>query len=279
MATANRRSSFLATMRWEGGDKLSLDKRDSGNWTGGRIGVGVLKGTKWGVAASAHPTLDIAKLTADEALSIFLSSYWRPIGADDLPAGLDHAVSDDAYNSGPSAALQRLRRIEAGAAGRSVVERIQRYSQLRLSFLESLKSWRIFKGGWAHRVAGVEAESLKMALEGAPREAPLTISRDGFLTPADVPPVRLPPSPATSIVRMQAEADSACGAARRRVALVTAMLLAAATWRHIVAPAWLLGGAALAATVLVASLWAWRAHGARRDALARLVDDLSPHAD
>ena len=31
MATANRMPSFLATMRREGGDKLSLDKRDPGD--------------------------------------------------------------------------------------------------------------------------------------------------------------------------------------------------------------------------------------------------------
>ena len=279
MAKANRMPSFLATMRWEGGDRLSLDKRDPGNWTGGKIGVGVLKGTKWGVAASAHPALDVAKLTADAALSIFLSSYWAPIGGDDLTAGLDHAVSDDAYNAGPAAALRRLRRVEASCAGRSVAERIQRYSQLRLSFLESLKNWRVFKGGWARRVAGVEAESLKMALVAGPREAQLAASRNDFLTPADILPLHRPRPAANAIVQSQIDADKACRTARRRVALIVAGLLVGAMWRHTIAPAWLLGFVAFAATVLIASLWAWRVHGARRDALARLVDELCLHAD
>src|SRR5579872_3875806 len=190
MAASNRLPSFLATMKWEGGDRLSLDPRDPGNWTGGRRGVGALKGTKWGVAAATHPGLDIAALTADQALSIFLVNYWGRVGGDELPPGLDHCVSDDAFNAGPRAALRRLRKIEA-AANVSVVRRIQVYSQARLAFLESLKGWRIFSRGWARRVAGVEAESLKMALAAPRAPAPFAAAQpqslDGFVTPADAP--------------------------------------------------------------------------------------------
>ncbi len=278
MAAANRMPCFLATMKWEGGDKLSLDRRDPGNWTGGKVGVGLLKGTKWGVAAAAYPTRDIAKLTADEALSIFVEHYWRPIGGDDLPAGLDHAVSDDAYNSGPGAALRRLKKVEAGGARLSVAARIQAYSRSRLSFLEGLRSWRAFGRGWARRVAGVEAESLKMALAaqpGSPLPAlPAAMDRDGFLTPADIPPIRAAAITQSTIAQAVADADSAGAAARRRAAIIVVTSLAAAHWRSAFAPAWWVGLVLLAAGLLATQLWAWRVHAARRDALALLTNEL-----
>ena len=67
MATeADFRHSVLPfTLHHEGG--LSLDRRDTGNWTGGKVGLGRLVGTKYGIAASAHPMLDIRGLTLDGA--------------------------------------------------------------------------------------------------------------------------------------------------------------------------------------------------------------------
>lgn len=37
----------------------SNDRRDPGNWTGGIVGKGQLKGTKFGIAANTYPNLDI----------------------------------------------------------------------------------------------------------------------------------------------------------------------------------------------------------------------------
>ena len=39
--------------------------KDRGNWTGGAIGVGELRGTKYGISAAAFPTLDIKAITLD----------------------------------------------------------------------------------------------------------------------------------------------------------------------------------------------------------------------
>jgi lysozyme family protein len=164
MSATNRRASFLATMKWEGGETLSLDRADPGNWTGGRVGAGALRGSRWGVSASAHPTLDIANLTIDDALKIFVDGYWNAIGADAMADGVDHCVSDDAYNSGPGAALRRYRRrVVVGDA----LATIRAHSLARLSFLRSLRVWRSFGRGWAARVAGVEAESVVMATKTA----------------------------------------------------------------------------------------------------------------
>lgn len=63
-------------MVWEGGATVSKIRSDPGNWTGNRVGIGQLKGTKWGVAAGSHPTLDIAALTPEAASKIFELQYW-----------------------------------------------------------------------------------------------------------------------------------------------------------------------------------------------------------
>lgn len=50
---------------------------DKGNWTGGAVGVGELKGTKYGISAAQFPTLDIANLTTDQAAQIYQEGYWK----------------------------------------------------------------------------------------------------------------------------------------------------------------------------------------------------------
>ena len=52
--------AFRRLIGHEGG--YSTDRRDPGNWTGGKVGVGVLKGTKYGIAANTYPNLDIKNL-------------------------------------------------------------------------------------------------------------------------------------------------------------------------------------------------------------------------
>ena len=49
----------------EGG--FTNDSRDAGNWTGGKVGVGKLVGTKFGLSAATYPTLDIKNITIVEA--------------------------------------------------------------------------------------------------------------------------------------------------------------------------------------------------------------------
>ncbi len=166
MSAANLSASFLATMAWEGGGALSLDRRDPGNWTGNRVGAGALKGTKWGVAAGSHPGLDIARISQEQAQAIFFRDYWAPVAADALPAGLDHCVVDDSYNAGPRNAARLMAR-GAISPTDDPVTAIKAFSRLRLSFLRGLRNWRVFGAGWARRVGGVEAESLRMAMTAA----------------------------------------------------------------------------------------------------------------
>ena len=282
MTASNRLPSFLATMVWEGGAHLSLIRSDPGNWTGNRVGVGQLKGTKWGVAAGSHPTLDIASLTPDQASLIFETGYWRPIGGDALATGFDHCVSDDSYNAGPGAAAKRLRKIAALRLN-DPAAMIHAYSKARLAFLHALKTWSVFGTGWARRVAGVEAESIRMAYQAQTQAPPAgqpkveRPSSAAYPTPADIAPRKSAPISPASVAAEAAKAQGARAAAQKgaggaATASGAGSALAPAAG-HVHWAVWAVcGGAALAA--IAVCLWRWRAHGARFRALSNLATEL-----
>jgi len=54
---------------------------DKGNWTGGQIGQGELKGTNMGISAREFPTLDIKNLTVAQASAIYQTKYWNALYA------------------------------------------------------------------------------------------------------------------------------------------------------------------------------------------------------
>lgn len=66
---ANFANSLAFTLKYEGG--YSSNRKDPGNWTGGKVGAGVLKGTKYGIAAHSYPNLDIKNLTLDDVKPIY----------------------------------------------------------------------------------------------------------------------------------------------------------------------------------------------------------------
>lgn len=100
---------FARTVGEEGG--YTADPNDAGNWTGGEIGKGTCRGTKFGISAAAYPTLDIAALTLEQARAIYLRDYWTPIRADDLPPPLAMLLFDAAVNNGVETAVRRLQQV------------------------------------------------------------------------------------------------------------------------------------------------------------------------
>ncbi|MFH4425265.1 glycosyl hydrolase 108 family protein [Vibrio alginolyticus] len=69
---------FDRIMGHEGG--LSLNPKDRGNWTSGIVGVGELKGSKYGVSAMSYPDLDIANLTRTECKEIVYRDFYKALG-------------------------------------------------------------------------------------------------------------------------------------------------------------------------------------------------------
>lgn len=178
MTSANFPECLSITLQSEGG--LSLERTDPGNWTGGKIGKGTLKGTKYGISAAAFPNLDIRDLTLDEVKPIYKAKYWDEIGGDTLPDGFDLAIFDYAVNSGPARALRDaqivigapadgkpgpLTRTKAATAG---TREIKALCARRLSFMQSLAIWKTYGTGWSARVAKIEAKAVAMFLRSQP---------------------------------------------------------------------------------------------------------------
>lgn len=76
---ADARTAFLITtdVNHEGG--FQDDPQDSGNWTGGEINVGELKGTNFGISAAQFPDLDIKNLSREDAIKIYIEGYWKTL--------------------------------------------------------------------------------------------------------------------------------------------------------------------------------------------------------
>ncbi len=61
----------------EGGfQKAALDHA---NWSSGKIGVGTLIGTKYGITAVDLPGVDIENLTVDQAVAYYSEHYWKSL--------------------------------------------------------------------------------------------------------------------------------------------------------------------------------------------------------
>ena len=106
--------AFAATVGVEGAYTNSPD--DPGNWTGGAVGAGELKGTNFGISAAAYPSLDIANLTLAQAQAIYQQDYWGACSCDNMPAPIAFFVFDTAVNQGQTAAKKMLQ----GALGVTV---------------------------------------------------------------------------------------------------------------------------------------------------------------
>lgn len=82
----------------EGG--WQANPEDKGNWTGGKVGVGELKGSKYGISAATYPNEDIKNLTPERAKEIFRTDWWLRLKMDRLPIALAYQIIDAAYHSG-----------------------------------------------------------------------------------------------------------------------------------------------------------------------------------
>jgi lysozyme family protein len=92
-------SALKKTLNIEGG--LSLDPDDSGNWTGGKKGVGELRGTKYGISAAQYPNEDIPNLSPERARFLYKRDYWDALRLGEvLHEELQEKLFDCAVNMG-----------------------------------------------------------------------------------------------------------------------------------------------------------------------------------
>ena len=126
-----------------------------------------------------HPVNEkqMKNLTPELVAPLYRRKYWDACRADELISGVDYCVFDVAVNSGVGRAVKFLQScvgvtVDGGfgpvtmdavkKAETDPVKLIEAYSNTRLEFMKSLKTWPIFGRGWERRVSEVETESLKM---------------------------------------------------------------------------------------------------------------------
>lgn len=162
----------------EGG--FTDNPRDPGNWTGGAIGQGVLRGTRWGISAAAYPELDIAALILAEARAIYRRDYWDPVLADALPPSIALLAFDAAVNCGVRTAIRWLQgavgaapdgiagpRTRAAAARACATqegrERVATKMLARRNLHNAaLRAWGDFGLGWSRRLFALPFQAMRM---------------------------------------------------------------------------------------------------------------------
>lgn len=156
--------SFDRLIGNEGG--FTKDPRDRGNWTGGKVGRGDLKGTKFGITAMSYPSLDIERLTSDEARAIYTKDFWGVAGCGQVPDAVKFDLFDFAVNSGPVTAAKLLQRtvgvVEDGAIGPKSIMAISAFNPWELRFKFQAQrmhvmtsdeaAWPTYGRGWMIRL-------------------------------------------------------------------------------------------------------------------------------
>ena len=166
---SNFNRSLLLLLKHEGG--FSNHSQDPGGMT--NLGVTARVWESW----VGHPVDEkqMRALTPDDVAPLYKRKYWDACRADEFVSGLDYAVFDCAVNSGVGRAVKLLQGcvgvpVDGGigpttmaAVNQAVpTNLIEDFSNARLQFLKSLKTWPIFGKGWENRVNEVKASALKM---------------------------------------------------------------------------------------------------------------------
>lgn len=155
---------FERVIGHEGG--FQKKREDRGNWTSGKVGVGILKGTKYGISALAYPAMDIENMTLQQAKEIYWRDWWQPLRMDNMPKVMRFQMFDGAINHGMFASTQMLQRAvgakDDGKIGPITIgiiaaqdhnDTVMAYLAERLDYMANASTWAIFGKGWARRIA------------------------------------------------------------------------------------------------------------------------------
>jgi lysozyme family protein len=122
--------------------------------------------TKFGISKRAHPDVDIAALTQDQAIAIYRREYWASIHGPELPPAIGYAML--AINSGWMRSVMWLQQAAGvaddgkfGPITRGAVmaadpaDLLLKIVALRLDFMTRLSNWPTNSRGWARRIAQI----------------------------------------------------------------------------------------------------------------------------
>ena len=201
----NFKRSLELVLRFEGGYVNHPDD------PGGPTNKGITLATYRRFVNASGTIADLKAIRPQEVAKVYRHQYWDAIRGDDLPDGVDFATFDFAVNSGPKRAAQYLQRVVgakddgdigpatlAAVKGKASATVINDLCDKRLGFLQGLKTWKTFKGGWSARVSNVRIEANKMAGQAALGKPPAKPAAEPVASVKPVPPVSGAPMPSAA---------------------------------------------------------------------------------
>lgn len=163
---------FAFTLGVEGG--YTNNPTDPGNWTGGAVGHGELRGTKYGISAASYPALDISKLSEVDAQAIYRRDFYAPLHGDELKLPVAMVAFDAAVNAGLRRSvcwLQQAAGLTAdgvlgpktlAAFGNTDAVALAREALARrIDFYSRVPGWANFGLGWTRRVIALAGTILQ----------------------------------------------------------------------------------------------------------------------
>jgi len=142
---------------------------------GGMTNLGVTKATWENWMGRESDEAEMRGLTAEKVEPLYKKKYWDAVRGDELKVGIDYLMFDFAVNACAGRAIKTLQTSIGVAADGAFgpvtmaamksyepVKLIERFSQAKEDFYQSLSTFDVFGKGWLNRVAKVKAEALKM---------------------------------------------------------------------------------------------------------------------
>lgn len=113
---ADMKTAILITLEHEGGfQNMATDRA---NWTGGKIGVGELLGTKYGITAldlpdfqKLFPGVEVPDITPDQAVVYYEKKFWNPFYAAILNQTIANKLFDMGVLFGEGTAVEILQTV------------------------------------------------------------------------------------------------------------------------------------------------------------------------
>ena len=138
---------------------------------GGATNKGVTLAVFQRVYGESMGKADLKAITDKQVKHIYKTGYWDKCRCDDLPAGVDYVVFDQAVNSGPGRSARWLQEVvgvpvDGGIGPQTLAateacdgaEVVNGMCDERLAFMKRIKNgelWATFGRGWQARVDGV----------------------------------------------------------------------------------------------------------------------------
>ena len=142
---------------------------------GGRTNLGVTQAVWENWIGRSSNEKEMRSLTAEMVKPLYKKKYWDACKCDELPNGLDYLVFDFAVNAGVGRSIKTLQTSVGatpdGAIGPKTLQAvmvcskdqlIDKFSDEKLKFYQSLPTFATFGRGWTNRVAHVKTDASQM---------------------------------------------------------------------------------------------------------------------